>query len=207
VPSVVFRRCLSMELAALILGIVALVLAIISIALVFAIERARAPKIVIEPGKRHWPEASPFCHLAVSNQRHSGWLGRRFLGVTATNCRASMEFLRAGVSVLGPIPARWSGAPEPRDPAEFPNSYRWDLAATSQPEQLAVARCHGETVHAFSAESYAYPAFQKPDWRLDPAEYDVVIVVSASEVETMEKLRLVVGDDGRAWLDMPEGGR
>ena len=196
-----------MEFAAFVLGIIALLLAIISITLVFTVERARAPRIVIEPGERRWPETSPFCHVPVSNQRRSGWLGRRFLGVTATNCRASIEFRRAGVTVLGPIPARWSGAPEPHDPAEFPNSYRWDLAATSQPEQIAVAHRHGDAVHAFSAESYAYPGFQKPDWRLEPAEYDIVIVVSASEVETVGKLRLVVGDDGRAWLDMPEDGR
>jgi hypothetical protein len=195
-----------MELAGFVLAVAGLLLAIISIALVFAVERVRAPRIVIEPGERHWPETSPFCHVAVSNQRRSGWLGRRFLGVTATNCRASVEFHRVGVKVLGPIPGRWSGTSEPRDTAEFPDSYRWDLAATGQPEQIAITHSQGGVVHAFSAESYAHD-FQKPDWRLEPAVYDVVIVVSASEVETMEKLRLVVGDDGRVWLDMPEDGQ
>jgi hypothetical protein len=41
-----------MELAGFVLAVIGLLLAIISIALVFAVERARAPRIVIEPGER-----------------------------------------------------------------------------------------------------------------------------------------------------------
>jgi len=135
-----------MELAAFILGIVGLILAVVSVALVFAVERARAPRIVIEPGARYWPETSSFSHVAVSNQHRPGWLGRHFRGATATNCRASIEFYCAGVRVLGPVPARWSGVPEPRDSAVFPDSYRWDLAATSQPERIAIAYSEGGQV-------------------------------------------------------------
>jgi hypothetical protein len=187
------------ELAGLILGVAGAVLAVVSIWLVFAVERARAARIVIEPGQEHWPAASPFAHVAVINQRPASWLGRHFRGVTATNCRVSIEFMRGGVSILGPIDARWSQAPEPRDSRDFPNSYRWDLAATGQPEQIAVARTQAGVVHAFSAESYTHE-WQKPEWLLEPAEYDVVIRLAATEAETSRTLRLVVGSRGEMWL-------
>jgi len=183
-------------MVALILGIVSLVVAIASVTLVFAVERARKPRIAIEPGQAHWPAQSLFAHVAVLNKRPDGWLGRHFRGVTVTNCRASIEFLKGGVSMLGPIDARWSGVSEPKDPSEYPLSYRWDLAATGQPEQIAIARTDGHVAHAFSAESYSYTNWQKPDWLLDPGEYDVVIRLAATEVETHETFRLIVSSNG-----------
>jgi hypothetical protein len=118
-----------------------------------------------------------------------------------TNCRASIEFLKGGMSVLGPIDARWSGAPEPKDLSEYPLSYRWDLAATGQPEQIAIARTDGRVAHAFSADSYSYADWQKPEWLLDPGEYDVVVRLAATEAETSEEFLLIVSRNGRLTLD------
>jgi hypothetical protein len=190
------------EVVGFILGAIGVVLAIVSILLVFGVERARKPRIVMEPGQGHWPEPSPFAHIAVMNQRPHGWLGRHFRGVTVTNCRASIEFLRDGVSVLGPISARWSGAREPRDVADFPDSYRWDLAATGQPEQIAVARTQDGVVHAFSAESYAH-GWQRPGWQLEPGTYDVVVRLASTEAEARKRFRLIVGSGGDLWLGEP----
>lgn len=190
------------ELAGLILGVLGAVLAVLSIWLVFAVERARAARIVIEPGHRYWSSSSPFAHIAIINPRPAGWLGRRFRGVTATNCRVSLEFLRSSVTILGPIDARWSQAAEPRDGRDIADSFRWDLAATGQPEQVAIARTQDGVAHAFSAESYAHH-WQKPDWLLEPAEYDVVIRVSATEAEATRTVRLVVGTRGELWLGEP----
>jgi hypothetical protein len=184
-----------MALAGVIVGAIGVVLAATSIVLVFAVERARVPRIVVEPGERYWPGASPFAHVAVVNERPSGWLGRHFRGVTATNCRASIEFHRDGVKVLGPIPARWSGAPEPYLSRDLAESYRWDLAATGQPEQIAIAYSCNIGVYAFSAESYRHE-LAKPDWGLEPGEYEVEIRLAASEAEAMETLRLIVGSEG-----------
>jgi hypothetical protein len=133
--------------------------------------------------------------------RPKGWLGHHFGGVTVMNCRASIEFLKGGVSVLGPLDARWSGAPEPTTPSEYPLSYRWDLAATGQPEQIAIARTDGGVAHAFSADSYSNANWQKPEWLLDPGEYDVVVRLAATEVETSETFRLIVGSNGCLTLD------
>jgi hypothetical protein len=194
-----------MDVVALILSIVSLVVAIAGVILVFAVERARKPRVAIEPGQGHWPSPSPFAHVAVLNKRPKGWLGRHFGGVTVTNCRASIEFLKGGVSVLGPIDARWSGAPEPKDSSEYPLSYRWDLAATGQPEQIAIARTDGRVTHAFSAESYSYASWQKPEWLLDPGEYDVVVRLAATEAETSEMFRLIISSNGRLTLDACRG--
>ena len=185
-----------MEVAAFVIGVVSLVLGIISIALVFAIGRASKPRIEIQPGKEYWPSPSPFAHVAILNIRPNGWLGRFFGGKTVTNCRASIEFIREGVSVLGPIDARWSGVSEPKDSYEYPLSYRWDLAATGEPEQIAIARTDGQVAHAFSAESYSFPSWQKPEWKLDPDTYDVVIRLAATEARACKTLRLIVGTNG-----------
>jgi hypothetical protein len=186
------------------MGAIGTGLAIVGIWLVFAVERSRKPLVSIEPGQRYWPDASPFVHVAVLNSRPHGWLGRCFQGSTVTNCRASIEFRRAGIDVLGPIPGRWSGAPEPTHASEFPNSYRWDLAATGQPEQIAIARTQDGVVHAFSAESYAH-RWQRPGWKLEAGEYEVVVRLAATEAETSESFRLVIGEDGRMWLERSKG--
>ena len=178
------------------LGALGTALGAASIALVFAVERVRAPRVVFEVGHEHWPKQPEFAHLAVINRPRRGLLGRRFRGMTATNCRVSVEFRRAGVRVLGPIDARWSGLPEPRYPSDFPNSYRWDLAATGQPEQIAIARSEGGRVHAFSAESYAHSRWQKPGWELEPAEYEVVMVLASTEAEASQTFRMVVAANG-----------
>ena len=193
-------RIEDMALVGVILGAVGIALATTSIVLVFAVERARAPRIVVEPGERYWPEDSPFAHVAVRNERPSGWLGRHFRGVTATNCRASIEFHHDGERVLGPIPARWSGAPEPYLSRDLMESYRWDLAATGQAEQIAIAYSCNIGVYAFSGGSYRHE-LAKPDWRLEPGAYVVEVRLAASEVEAMETLRLIVGGDGEVQVE------
>jgi hypothetical protein len=190
---------------ALVLSILSLAVAIGSVILVFAIERAKRPRVAIELGQQHWSSPSPFAHVAVLNTRPTGWLGRHFGGVTVMNCRASIEFLKGKVSVLGPLDARWSGAPEPNTPSEYPLSYRWDLAATGQPEQIAVARTGDGVAHAFSAESYSYENWQKPEWLLDPGEYKVVVRLAATEVEASEIFRLIVASNGRLTLATHDG--
>lgn len=192
-----------MEIAGLVLGLLGVVLGLVSIALVFAIERARAPKLVIEAGDRHWPSDSGlFAHIAVSNCKPNGRLARFFHGTTVTNCRVSLEFVRDGVSVLGPIPGRWSGASEPQSPADFPDSYRWDLAATGEPEQIAIARTADGVAHAFSAESYVYE-WKRPGWELDPGTYDVVVALAATEAMARATLRLVVTGAGALRMGLP----
>lgn len=177
-----------------ILSVIGLALGVAALALVFAIEKARRPQLSVEPGERYWTQP-PFAHVAIINRRPSGILGRRFSGVTVTNCRASIEFLRDGVSVLGPIDGRWSGAPEPRDPHDLPNSFRWDLAATGVPEQIAIARTEGGQAHAFSAESY-FCDWQRPGWELEPGTYDVVVRLTSTEADTTATVRLVVSANG-----------
>jgi len=188
-----------METLSLVIGLLGLLLAILSILLVFAVERAKAPRVRIEAGHRYWAQA-PFVHIAISNHRPSGWLGRCFTGTTVTNCRASFTFVRSGVEVLGPIDGRWSGSVEPITPRDFPDSYRWDLAATGHPEQIAIARTENGVAHAFSAASYAYPRWQRPEWKLEPAEYDLVVRLAATEAQAHATLRLIVGTDGQLWL-------
>lgn len=188
------------DIVSIALGTLGTVLAIASIVLVFAIERVRTPNVVFEPGLKYWPAQTEFAHIAVSNRPRGGWLGRCFRGTTLTSSRVSVESRRGSDSVLGPISARWSGTPEPRDSYDFPNSYRWGLAATGQPEQIAIARSEGGRVHAFSAESYRYARWQKPEWELEPGEYVVVLVLASTEAEESHAFRFVVAEDGAVSL-------
>jgi hypothetical protein len=173
--------------------VVGLVTGLLSSAL---LERLQRPRISITPG--HWDQ-SGFAHVAVTNKR-GGYFARRPM----TACEASLEFVRAGVSVLH-IPARWSGAPEPSFPSDIPLSYRWDLASTGIPQQIAIARTgSGGRAYAFSAEGYfARPQWEPEEWRLDPGEYDVVVRLAASEGEHAETFRLVVAQNGSLKLGAP----
>lgn len=188
-----------------ILALLGVVLAVVGIVLVFAVERARDPSLSFEPGDDHWKDQGPFAHVAVVNRRPAGWLARHFSGTTATNCRVSFEFIRAGVSVLGPIDGRWSSAPEPSSPRDYPLSYRWDVAATGTPEQVAIAISSGANVHAFSAESYSYDGFVRPEWQLDPGEYDVVLRLESTEAVATRTFRLIVSSSGVMSLGVTDG--
>jgi hypothetical protein len=153
------------------------------------LERWQRPRVSIKPGP--WDQAG-FAHVAVTNER-GGYFARRPM----TACEASLEFMRAGVSVLH-IPGRWSGAPEPTHESDIPLSYRWDLASTGIPQQIAVARTgSGGRAYAFSAAAYfARPPWEPESWRLDPGEYDVIVRLAASEGEHSETFRLVVAQNG-----------
>jgi len=187
------------EVLGIALGAAGVALSTLAIALVFMVDRARRPVLTIEPG--HWSQPL-FSHVAITNHPPRGVLGRRFRGTTAAGCRASLEFRRDGVTVLGPIDARWSGAPEPTEARHLPESYRWDLAATGTPEQIAITRTSGAEVYAFSAESYLFPDWRRPEWKLDPGTYDVVVRLASTEAEAERMLGLVIASDGRATVGL-----
>jgi hypothetical protein len=184
-----------MATAALVLGIIGVVLAGGGLAQPLAIERARRPTLLIERSENPDATAAGFVCVVAINPQPRGRLGRHVQGITVTNCHGSIEFLQNGESVLGdPIPARWSDTPAP--PAAPPaSSYRWDLPATGVPAEIAVAVTNGNEAFAFSAESYEYGG-RKPEWRLPPGDYGVRIRLAATEATAEGEFRLAVARDG-----------
>jgi hypothetical protein len=103
------------ELAGVILGALALLVAAIGIALLVVVERLRRPRLEIRPAT--WDQVAPwkFAVVHVFNRpgmpRGFGFLTRN----SADGCEATLEFRKHGESELAfsPVAARWSSRPEP----------------------------------------------------------------------------------------------
>lgn len=196
-----------MELFSLAVAVFALLLFVVG-------EVVRRPKLAIERGEWHDPEVPwQFAAVRVTNRR----LGRPWCWLfgrsAAIDCQASLTFSREGATI-GPIPARWSARPEPIrsepggggvfDPALVPDSYRLTLPATEQLEEVAVAIGNQGRCSAFSAESYAYPDWHRPEWRLEPGRWNVeVIATSADGANACAVFSLTVGTNGEPRWTVP----
>ena len=111
------------------------------------------------------------------------------------------------------IPGRWSAHPEPLryetvlvggapsvatafEPSLVPNSYSLDVAPTGAGQEVAVAVVRDGEAYAFSAESYLYPGWKRPEWRLAPGEWVVEVVASSAQASARRSFRLVVSAGG-----------
>lgn len=203
-----------MDHASFVLAVIGVVLATLALALPIGIERLRRPRLVVRAGEWSPREDLPweFVVIGVANEPLTGFLGHLFTRQSAEGCEVSLTFTREGI-IKPPIyrlPARWSGHPEPYrltpagvsggqprlvpmfDHALVPPSYRWDVAPTGRPEEVAVAVRRDGEAHAFSAESYAYDRWRKGEWKLEPGNYQVAVRAGAAGAEAARTFGLVV---------------
>jgi hypothetical protein len=156
----------------------------------------------------HDPVPWHFAIVDVRNAAPSRWVP--FLArETAFDSEVSIQFFRRAEAVTEVIPARWSDRPEPIDhqlatdaqgqpfiaavfaPNLVPDSRRLDLPAGGRRQEVAVAVLRDGEAYGWGAESYAFPFWRNPDWRLsERAEYEVVLTIQWAGGTAAERLRL-----------------
>lgn len=204
-----------------VVGILALVLAVATLLLFVLQQRSERPRLRIQ--RSPWADPSrpwKFVAIRVLNLPLTPKLAWLFNRRSADGCEVHISFQRRGeqqprVSMSG----RWSGHPEPvrlelrgepptvvgiYDPTLVPSSYRFDVPATGAWQEVAVAVLRDGEVYAFSAESYAYPDWKRPDWRLEPGEWDVAVTAAAAHARENAKFRLRITDND---FDLTEGDK
>lgn len=173
------------------LGIVASSIAAI------AYERATRPllEVVLDDGRRalgDYPGLPPleFYHLKVRNCPAIWPLpGRK----PAWSCKATIEILSAegGTRFPDPIYVRWTSQPEPLTPAvtgdqsvsiiDFARlvvARKVDIHLHEEQKISVGLKYEGQAeCYMFSNESYLYPAWANPAWRLEQGEYRVRVTV------------------------------
>ena len=65
-------------------------------------------------------------------------------------------------------------------PELIPKSKVYDLIAGARWEEVAVAVLRDGEAYGWGAESYAFPNWRNPSWKLDRGEYDVTVTAVAA---------------------------
>ena len=104
------------EMAGVVIGVMALVVAIAGIVLLVKVERLKRPRLEIEPSRfRDRTVPHTFATVRVFNRPNMpmgfGWLARS----TAEGCEVTLEFRKKGIErpAFPSLPARWSSRREP----------------------------------------------------------------------------------------------
>jgi hypothetical protein len=138
------------------------------------------------------PENPPheFYHILVTNQP-SRWPvpGRR----PAWACTSTIEVFREDgkPAVEGRIIGRWTSQPEPVlpvvsegqvggvvDPARLMQARKIDVHGHATEAMAIAIKFEGEQdCHIFTNESYVFPRWQNPAWRLGPGRYRVRVTI------------------------------
>jgi len=132
-----------------------------------------------------------FYHLKVRNVSAQWPLpGRR----PAWSCKATIEIfdLNGTIRVIPEtIVARWPSQPEPLlptlssghlynilDPARMLMAQKYDIHSHDNPKiDIALKYEGNQDCHVFSNESYLYPMWQNPNWRLNNGTYNLRITL------------------------------
>ncbi len=170
--------------------VVFLILAATAIALPFAIERIKRPRIELEP--RPWTPRSPvpwtFAAVWIRNKPLTPILRWLFVREIAAASTVQVAFRRRGELVFPEISARWSSRPEPQ---------RTELQLSDE-EQLAITEAaqRGEDIRALLFPRVFDPALVQPSLRLDlaPGTWEEVAVA-------------ILRDDGEAFAFTAESYR
>lgn len=127
---------------------------------------------------------------------------------SATGATATVEFRQSGRRVLPEVAARWSSQREPVEadvkgfvagqpiiefkytPEALPRTNVHDLTPGRWEEvAVAVLRDDGEA-YAFGAESYAFPEWRRPEWKLERGEYEVTLRIESAGPSATKRFRL-----------------
>lgn len=195
-----------MEVAGVALAVVAIVLAV-------SIEWMRRPSLDIKAD--NWRARGPvpwtFATVRVYNRPLPKPFSALIVRGTAECCEVTLEFREPGKSYLSlpQVPARWSSHPEPLrsiaiidengvpsmstqyDPTVMTSTKRLDIPASDGGEEVAIAFLTSDgAAAAFGAESYAFPGWMNPDWRLERRVYEVSVYVRGSGVSKKRRFSL-----------------
>lgn len=177
--------------------IVAFLLGVLASAIAWLIgEYAARPLLNIVPDQNHSRGQSPgnppheFFHVRARNVPASWPLPGRS---PAWACTASIEVFRDdGTRVAtGDVHARWTSQPEPLlpvvaqgqtgnvlDPARLMQARRMDVHGHHEEPISIAVKFEGEPAcYIFTNESYVFPKWQNPTWRLPLGRYRVRVTV------------------------------
>lgn len=147
--------------------------------------------IAVDAGRARGP-AHEFFHLVVENRRTGPvddlWPGLR----VAWSCTATLEVLDAqGNSVFPPVAARWTSQPEPiqsvgtgnvilvvPDVARMLAARRVDIHSHVVQQLSVLVKHQGDPdCHVFTNESYVFPRWSNPAWRLGLGRHHLRVAV------------------------------
>ena len=213
--------------SAMALSLIGIALALAALFLPLVIERKRRPMLQIEAGQWN-PEqdvAWDFASVRIANEPLVGLWSRVLTRQSAEGCAVSITIQGKGAAgpVISDLPGRWSGTPEPYrtevqpdgqggwltvetfDHSLVPDSFRFSVPSTGDPEEVAVAVWREGEAHAFNSWSYAYPKWAKPEWKLDPGVYEIKVRAKAPGCEASATFVLSVSKTGLTDLAVVEG--
>jgi hypothetical protein len=184
-----------------------------SVAAAWLVEYGARPLVVVSPPdvwgiRRQYPDPqagflqAAFFHVSVRNiRRRLALLGPR----PAWSCQASLEVTAESGSLrILPIDGRWTAHPEPVAPATLGNASvllldpgkilagrTLDVHA-HQPQELCVGlKFEGEDdCFIFNNESYHFPRWKNPAWRLPRGTYRLRVTVAYEVGKSTAEFRL-----------------
>lgn len=185
-------------------------LAAAALALPVVIEAVKRPRIEmkVEPWVPQLPVQWQFATVWVRVRPLPRGLSALLVRESATGATTTIEFRQGGRRVIPEVAARWSAQREPIEaevkgyvaaqpiielrykPDAVPRTKVHDLAPGRWEEvAVAVLRDDGEA-YAFGAESYAYPEWRRPEWKLERGEYDVTVRIESAGPSATRQFRL-----------------
>lgn len=172
-------------------------------------EYATSPSLDIVPDTNRFRGQSPgnppheFYHVRVLNLP-ARWplLGRR----PAWACSATLEVFReeASPAIISDVYARWTSQPEPLlpvvaqgqvgnvlDPARIMQARRMDVHGHHEELVSVAVKFEGEPdCYIFTNESYVFPKWQNPAWRLPAGRYRLRVTVLYDRGRTQKEFEL-----------------
>ena len=191
-----------------------------SLAAAIAYDRATRPKLTVVPdtnraqGQSTGQPPHEFYHVLV-RQVPSPWPfpGRR----PAWDCKINLDVIDStGTSILpdGPILGRWASQPEPLLPALHDSKLvnvidfaRFMLARKAnvhshedQPVSIALKYERSPDCFLFSNESYFFPRWENPAWRLGPGDHRLRVTLDYERGREVRHFKLRNAGYGRSDL-------
>jgi hypothetical protein len=125
----------------------------------------------------------------------------------AWSCKVSLELfdLNGKHVISDPIIGRWPSQPEPLlpavfgtqianliDPARLITAQKIDIHQHEDQRFAVALKYEGDTYcHIFLNESYLYPKWEKPEWKLDEGEYKLSVIIYYERGREVSSFRLV----------------
>jgi len=197
------------------LAIIGLAVSLVALSIVVLQQLIERPRLRVELSPWSDPQMPwKFVAVRVWNLRMTKALRWLFNRRSAEACEVGITFRRVdepqrSLNVLG----RWSAHPEPYrldvatapdgtasvvsvfEQSLVPGSYHLDIPATGAWQEVAIAVRRDGEVYAFSAESYSYADWKRPEWRLEPGDWEVDVTAESVNASATKRFRLRITTD------------
>ena len=194
---------------------IGLAVSLVALSIVVLQQLIERPRLRVELSPWSDPRVPwKFVAVRVWNLRMTKALPWLFNRRSAEACEVGITFRRVDEPQRSVnIPGRWSAHPEsyrldvataPDGTASVvslfeqslvPGSYDLDIPATGAWQEVAIAVRRDGEVYAFSADSYSYPDWKRPDWRLEPGDWEADVTAASANASATKRFRLRITTD------------